>query len=100
MMGIYPTLNYINHSCRHNATLRTPGAEPATLHLIATRNIRAGDELAISYSCFGVLNEQGKVVRELQMAAAVPSTRDRRHLLIEQYGFVCQCAFCVANSNT
>lgn len=91
-MGIYPTLNYVNHSCSHNATLCTPDAEPSTMQLVATQDIQASDQLTISYTGF-VAEYEGGETEDLQLAEVLP-VGARKQLLAEAYAFQCQCPAC------
>ena len=89
MVGIYPTLNYVNHSCAHNATLYTPPDQPAALYVVAQRGIRRGEEVTISYMSPVLLNG---VVE--QQACSYYTRAERQNMLRFLYGFDCACAAC------
>lgn len=86
--GVFPTLNYINHSCEHNAVMSTPISDPRVVRLVARRPIAAGEEIAISYVGVDVGEE-----RDLPLASVLPAA-DRQRTLMEQYGFRCKCRAC------
>ncbi|KAG8470159.1 hypothetical protein KFE25_008580 [Diacronema lutheri] len=77
-IALYPTVAQLNHSCEPNCQVvwaHTPAAEAT---VIATRRVKAGEELCISYvdTRLGV--------------------DERRAALARRYGFVCTCARCTA----
>ncbi|XP_061606711.1 SET and MYND domain-containing protein 4 [Phyllopteryx taeniolatus] len=74
--AIFPTLSLFNHSCRPNTSLMFGGGGIVTVR--ASRSVNAGREVL---HCYGPHNSS--------MAAA-----ERRHLLQEQYFFLCQCEAC------
>lgn len=72
--GIYPTICLINHSCLPNAHSSWNDEEKhETIH--ATRPIKAGEEITISY-------EPGK------------KFADRQAFLKKEFGFECNCSQC------
>jgi len=73
--GIYPTAALINHSCDPNCDVNFYANE---LHVIATRSIKAGEEITIDY---GVL-----FYRTL--------LKWRKHVLQFRYCFECDCKAC------
>lgn len=98
MMGIYSTLSFINHSCRHNAFLRTPPAATAgTEQLIAAKHIAAGEELSITYISFYNKGASPAKKQPKQMAAVL-GVHERRQRLQDLYGFVCRCPACRAEA--
>lgn len=71
--GLFPLISKFNHSCAPNVTMEF--ADTNTAFAIASRDIRAGDEMMISYV-------------DLRMDYA-----DRKRDL-NQYFFVCKCGVC------
>ncbi|EXA29335.1 hypothetical protein FOVG_19159 [Fusarium oxysporum f. sp. pisi HDV247] len=72
--AVYPTICFINHSCRANAhNSWNENLEQETIHAI--RDIEPGEEITISYDHGG------------------PST-SRKPWLKEQFGFDCDCPVC------
>ena len=88
--GLFPTLNFVNHSCAHACDLVTPPDRPDVVQLVARKPIAAGDHLTISYiTCF-----QDGETRDL---ADMFSKESRCGILQEQYGFKCHCEMCNKN---
>ena len=88
--GLFQVRCRINHSCRPNplalltADACIPGLvarHPEEIVVIATRDIREGEELTNSYFNF----------------SPGDSTAFRREVLSKNYGFECQCHVCLAN---
>lgn len=76
--GVYPVLRYINHVCPGSARENVAVAYPVTAHakvLLASRDIKAGEELCWPYR----LN---------------PNHEERRKELKEIYNFSCECDVC------
>ncbi len=72
--GIYPTICRINHSCIPNANHSwNSDIECETIH--AARNIKAGEEITISY-------------------AGSSTSTDRLKFLKSSFGFDCNCGLC------
>lgn len=77
--GVFAQLCRINHSCQPNVTTSwNARLRRQTIH--ATRSIRAGEELLISY--YGVDGQDGLVRAE------------RQELIMSKMGFHCSCALC------
>eukprot|EP00961_Rhodomonas_salina_P120965 1628151-Rhodomonas_salina.2 len=72
-MGLYPVAALLNHDCAPNCV---PTMHGTTLHVRASRDIRAGEELRVSY------------VDEAEERQA------RRAQLLERYLFNCSCNRC------
>lgn len=85
--GLFPTLNFVNHSCAHNCDLDSPSRE--RLRLVARVPIDAGDPLTISYVTVFV-EDTGETL-DLE---EVWSRDVRRAVLKEEYGFECSCDSC------
>lgn len=77
--GLYPMLSRADHSCEPSARL-TPGPEPKTLALVATRDLCAGE--AVTWSYF----------REAEFLSADFETRNLA--LVNVFRFACRCARC------
>ncbi|XP_053993352.1 uncharacterized protein LOC128884200 isoform X2 [Hylaeus volcanicus] len=72
-LGLYPFMNFINHSCHPNCTLIFKGTK---LYVVALCEINAEDELTIGYT------------------SPVQSFAKRQKILFDQYMFTCNCEFC------
>ncbi|KAL4623869.1 histone-lysine N-methyltransferase SMYD3 [Arapaima gigas] len=72
-VGLYPSMSLLNHDCEPNCVVMFQGIQ---LHLRAIRDIKALEELTISY-----------------IDVMMPS-EDRKRCLQEQYHFLCQCVRC------
>lgn len=98
VLGLYPTLNHVNHGCSPNARLETPADDPGAFRVVAARPIEPGDEITVQYVEFTVRDDPGAAAGD--DAAAVPfdvlepDAAARRAELMHHYGFVCQCAAC------
>lgn len=72
----------INHACEPNVAVHSFTFDDATVDVVALRDIRAGEELHISY-----------------VDPSLPRGT-RRKLLREQYSFECDCERCVCEAGT
>ncbi|XP_036449222.1 histone-lysine N-methyltransferase SMYD3 isoform X2 [Colossoma macropomum] len=72
-VGLYPSMSLLNHDCRPNCVVVFLGRR---LQLRAVRNIRANEELTISYT------------------EVLAPRVERRAQLQQQYHFLCQCQRC------
>lgn len=90
---LFALISRVNHACEPNCSKRTyvdtgesllnlGGAEkPSINHCIeAIRDIRAGEEISISYLANGAFEHAGKV--------------ERRQMLQNAWGFTCACNVC------
>ena len=77
--ALFPLISKVNHSCRPNCYLLWTSCSVASL--VASVDIRPGDELQISY-----LGEKAECF----------SAARRRRWLRENYGFECRCEECAA----
>lgn len=68
--ALYDAFTFINHSCIPSASLQN------NCCLVARSAIQAGDEVTISYIAFD-------------------ASVERRHEMLEQYGFQCRCMLCM-----
>jgi len=80
--GVWPAASYWNHSCQPNLTKQRNGR---MWKFWASRDIRAGEELCISYL--------GGDERDME-------TAERREKLTRIWGFECQCAKCSCSAST
>ncbi|XP_073997905.1 SET and MYND domain containing, class 5 [Rhodnius prolixus] len=76
--GLYKMQKNINHSCNPNATVTFPHSN-FTLSLIASKNIKAGEEICVSY---------------LDECNLFRSRHSRRVILRNHYLFECHCEKC------
>lgn len=76
--GLYVTQSKINHSCNPNAEIRFPFSNNI-LQVVALRDIKAGEEICISY------------LDECQINR---SRHSRQKYLQENYLFLCECEKC------
>ncbi|KAF9095362.1 hypothetical protein BGX23_000588 [Mortierella sp. AD031] len=74
--GLYRATSYLMHSCQPNAKIVFSGRDH-TVSVVATENIRAGDELQVGYI------KNGKL-----------STEQRRLELFTKYRLQCSCPLC------
>ncbi|KAK1988901.1 hypothetical protein LZ30DRAFT_386332 [Colletotrichum cereale] len=84
-VGIFPRIAKLNHSCRPNAGTASVGGSggdegPARRVIYAARDIRAGEEVTITY-------------------APLVQTTDERRARLAQWGFTCDCAACKARDD-
>ncbi|KAK5193285.1 Histone-lysine N-methyltransferase set-6 [Exophiala xenobiotica] len=79
--GVWPAASYWNHSCEPNLTKQRNGR---MWKFWASRDIRAGEELCISYL--------GGDERDMD-------TAERREKLTRIWGFECQCARCLCSAS-
>eukprot|EP01059_Diplonema_ambulator_P026042 TRINITY_DN43210_c0_g1_i1.p1 TRINITY_DN43210_c0_g1~~TRINITY_DN43210_c0_g1_i1.p1 ORF type:complete len:406 (+),score=129.27 TRINITY_DN43210_c0_g1_i1:35-1219(+) len=77
--GVYSTHAVTNHSCEPNAEVQYTEQMDEGLHMVATRNIEAGEEITISY----ILNPDGVGYVE------------RQAYLANHYRFTCTCDRCL-----
>lgn len=77
--GIYLVASLFSHSCVANTSR---AFRNKTLYVLATSDIKAGDEITVTYSS-NIFNDVEK----------------RREELYNHYGFVCSCARCAAESD-
>jgi hypothetical protein len=91
--GIYPTLNYINHSCSHNVRLVTPVERPGVFRVIARRPIKKGEELTLAYMTFSQDDDDV----DADLCEVIKSKEGRQGALKSEYGFLCCCAMCCAD---
>ncbi len=75
--GVFPFAAIFNHACHPHAQWR-PLASGSAIIVRALRDIRAGEEVSVSYLPLGTVG------------------RKRKTHLLEQYGFVCTCERCTA----
>ena len=94
--GLFEELSRINHSCCPNTTMvsvnglndtlpmgmKLDHAKPEEQALVSERDIKAGEEITLSY--LGARNE-------------CRSTEIRRETLLEKYCFACKCKVCEKN---
>jgi SET domain len=90
--GIYPTLNYINHSCSHNVRLVTPPERPTVFRVVARRPIEKGDELTLTYVT--LLRDDDDI--DADFCDIIETKEERQRALESEYGFLCCCAVCRA----
>ncbi len=76
MMGVFPLVAMINHSCDHNCTYTSVGSMDMAVK--TTRAIAEGEELSVCYTT-------------VFLPLAV-----RQRILKARYGFACQCSRCDA----
>ncbi|KAG4077334.1 hypothetical protein HA402_009735 [Bradysia odoriphaga] len=81
--ALYVTQSKINHSCVPNSVITFPSSDH-TLALMALTDIKAGDEITISY---------------LDECSVDRSRHSRQKELTENYLFVCRCAKCEEQIN-
>lgn len=74
--GLYKATSYLMHSCEPNTKI-VYSSRDHTVSLVATENIRSGDELQVGYI------KNGKL-----------STEQRRLELFTKYRLQCSCALC------
>ncbi|KAH7104832.1 hypothetical protein BKA62DRAFT_613781 [Auriculariales sp. MPI-PUGE-AT-0066] len=79
--GIFPSLSRMNHSCQPNSSYNYD-SHTMTIELRASRSIRKGEEVTISYNC------------ELMQPTVA-----RRGRLFDTYRFTCECGACTAASS-
>uniref|UniRef100_A0A8C9W9B6 [histone H3]-lysine(4) N-trimethyltransferase n=1 Tax=Scleropages formosus TaxID=113540 RepID=A0A8C9W9B6_SCLFO len=72
-VGLYPSMSLLNHDCKPNCVVMFEGVQ---LHLRAIQEIKALEELTISY-----------------IDVVMPS-EDRKRQLQKQYHFLCKCVRC------
>ena len=77
--AVYLVPSMLNHSCDPNVDVQFPRND-STMHLQARRDVAAGEQLSITY------------------IDANASVAARRKELQWGYGFSCQCARCVEES--
>jgi hypothetical protein len=77
--AVYLVPSMLNHSCDPNVDVLFP-SNNSTMHLQARRDVAAGEQLSITY------------------IDAATSVATRRKELQWGYGFSCQCARCVEES--
>ncbi|KAH9977752.1 hypothetical protein BGW80DRAFT_1284013 [Lactifluus volemus] len=82
--GFFPVSSYISHSCDPCARPSFEGGD-SELHLIATRDIKAGDEITVSYVDATVHDDEDVVQARYR----------RRKELARGWRFACQCDRCV-----
>lgn len=85
--GLYPALNFLNHSCAHNASVQYASVEPPVLRLVARRPIAAGEHITISY--MGLSAGSGE---EMQLNVLPRPLRQQQ--LAHLFGFQCACPEC------
>jgi hypothetical protein len=77
-LGLYKNISVINHSCYPNAALlKQPGDLDDRTSVITIRDIKAGEEVVISY-----IDED--------------APRLERQSQLKDYGFVCKCEACLS----
>ncbi|KAH9906774.1 hypothetical protein F4778DRAFT_723317 [Xylariomycetidae sp. FL2044] len=76
-LGCFPEISRFNHDCRPNVHYRLNNITHTT---VAVRDIRAGDELSISY-------------------IDVLQTREKRQYRLSKWGFNCTCSQCSLPAN-
>eukprot|EP00842_Homolaphlyctis_polyrhiza_P000112 jgi/Hompol1/1100/HPOL_001633-RA len=76
--ALYHITTFISHSCASNVSIRIDGEQGSRIALVATEDLKAGDELFVSY-----------------IDADMPFT-ERKQIIKSCYGFVCKCSRCVA----
>ena len=81
--ALFPLAALCNHSCLPNAAVHYDNVA-GVLRVRALRDIRPGDEVTISY---------------IDLGTGYVGAR-RRELLKQSFGFVCQCAACMASAGS
>lgn len=79
-VAISPTVALINHSCEPNVAVCFPRGPNKGMHVVAFRDIKAGEEVLSSYIDVTLPREQ------------------RQQNLLKQYKFVCNCALCLSEA--
>ncbi|KAH9965901.1 hypothetical protein BC827DRAFT_777388 [Russula dissimulans] len=82
--GFYAVSSYISHSCDPSAHPTFPHGN-SEMHLVATRDIKAGDEITVSYVDASVRDCED----------VVQARNRRRKELARGWRFACQCDRCV-----
>lgn len=77
-VGFYPSASCLNHSCIPNVDFLPNGI--GRLTFVAIRNIRAGEELTITYT---------DIITQ--------SSKERQETLREDYFFTCTCERCISS---
>lgn len=82
-ISIYPSLNQLSHSCAPTVRPSFPKGT-SELHLVANRDIKAGEELTMSY------------VRATPTEGEIPldNRKMRRQELARGWRFACECTKC------
>lgn len=90
---LYRYISFLNHSCCPNASVRVVDVEEGTMELRTLRDIPlAGTEITIDYYPDWSDEPWRLFTAPLQRVA------ERRRLLRQRWGFVCQCAGCIDTS--
>lgn len=83
--ALYTLSSYANHSCIPSATLTFP-YNTTELHLIATRNLKRGDEVTVAYVDVSQ--------HEKEQETVIEARRRRRLELVRGWKFACTCVKC------
>lgn len=83
--ALYPHIAMLNHSCVPNIRNYFEGNR---LTIYALRELAAGDEVL---NCYCSVGSSSTTIAETDETGA-----ERRQMLLDQYGFECQCAKCTA----
>ena len=78
LMGVFPIINRINHSCLPNCCVRWE-KNTDSLHLFSMQEIQPGTELTISY---------------YDMLSNEPDRQSRQEYLSKHFYFTCDCSLC------
>ena len=90
--GVFGTLSFANHCCQP-CTVNAKGADDGAalldnrLVLRATRPIAIGEEVTFDYLDLAHQIAKGAL-------GTAPSKQARRAMLLEHFGFECQCSAC------
>ncbi|KIJ56604.1 hypothetical protein M422DRAFT_773393 [Sphaerobolus stellatus SS14] len=87
--GLYKVSSYLSHSCNPNVYLTFPDGT-FTLHLMAKKPIKAGEELNMAY--VDVSQREGEPLQVARLR--------RRTALAAGWGIVCTCKRCVEEAPT
>jgi len=85
--ALYTLSSYANHSCIPSATLTFPH-NTTELHLIATRNLKRGDEVTVAYV------DVSQYDSEKEQETVTEARRRRRLELDKGWRFACACIKC------
>jgi len=85
--ALYTLSSYANHSCIPSATLTFPH-NTTELHLIATRDLKRGDEVTVAYV------DVSQHDNEKEQETVLEARRRRRLELIRGWRFACACVKC------
>ena len=85
--ALYTLSSYANHSCIPSATLTFPH-NTTELHLIATQDLKRGDEVTVAYV------DISQHENEKEQETVLEARRRRRLELIQGWRFACACVKC------